>query len=98
MVSIFVFSLILFKNHKITLPNSKYKIKNIILNINLNEKNFYVKTWRCWGNQIKKTMKIFSARDILACTRARALINIFTPVIQSLYIFSLLLNIEVEQR
>jgi len=44
MVSIFVFSLILFKNHKITLPNSKYKIKNIILNINLNEKNFYVKT------------------------------------------------------
>jgi len=40
MVRMFVFLLILLKNHKIALPNSKYKIKKYYLN----EKNFYVKT------------------------------------------------------
>jgi len=35
-----VFSLILLKNHKIALPNLKYKIKKYYLN----KKNFYVKT------------------------------------------------------
>jgi len=64
----------------------------MIVNNNLNKKNFLYKiTWRCWKNQIKKNYEnIFRSRYTWARarthTRACALISIFTPVIQSLYI------------